>query len=238
MCKLTNNSFTVGGQLYHFSHIADRTNGSLFVKLTANSNSALHALVLRVDSTEFDWDKFFLIRDFVWTDASLAWTVGTPVSLSIGPSGEQQSTDATLSDLTASSSTSATGAFTDLNFGSFDSGTTSYATTVANSISHVKLTPTTNDDDATVKVGKRLSLTPVPSGSASSAIMLSMGSNILTIEVTAEDGSSTQTLYRDGDAPARTTYGHTYCESLGRAESGHRGFLSDGHSAVVIRALE
>lgn len=191
--QLTNNSFTVGDQQYHFSHIADRTNGSLFVKLTAKSSSALHALVLSVDSTEFDWDKTFLITDFVWTDADLAWTVGTPVSLSIGPSRELQSTDATLSDLAASSSTSATGTFTALNFGTFDSGTTSYTASVANSVSHVKLTPTANDDDATVKVGKGSSLTTVPSGSASGAIMLSVGSNILTIEVTAEDGATTQT---------------------------------------------
>ena len=57
----------------------------------------------------------------------------------------------------------------------------------------MKLTPTVNDSDATVKVGKGSSLTTVASGQASGAIALSVGSNAITVEVTAEDGTTTQT---------------------------------------------
>ena len=116
-----------------------------------------------------------------------AWSAsrsGTPAAAA--------STDATLSALTASSATSSGGSYSSLNIGTFASGTTSYTATVANTVTHVKLTPTVNDSDATVKVGKGSSLTTVSSGSASSAIALAVGSNALTVTVTAEDGTTTK----------------------------------------------
>ena len=103
------------------------------------------------------------------------------------------STVATLFDLTASRSTSATGTFTPLSIGTFASGTTSYTASVDHSTTHMKLTPTVTDPDATVRVGKGSSLTAVTSGSASDAIELSVGSNAISVEVTAEDGTTTQT---------------------------------------------
>ena len=102
------------------------------------------------------------------------------------------STDATLSGLTASSATSSGGSYSSLSIGTFASGTTSYTATVANTVTHVKLTPTVNDSDATVKVGKGSSLTTVSSGSASGAIALAVGANALKVEVTAEDGTTTK----------------------------------------------
>ena len=108
-------------------------------------------------------------------------------------SGTPKSTDATLSALTVSSSTSGTGTFTALSIGTFASSTTIYTATVANSVTHVKLTPTVNDSDATVKVGKGSSLTAVSSGSASGAIPLLVGANAIKAVVTAEDGTTTKT---------------------------------------------
>ena len=105
---------------------------------------------------------------------------------------QTQSTDATLSGLTATSSTSSGGAFTTLNIGTFASGTTSYSASVTNSVTHVKLTPTVNNSNATVKVGKGSSLTTVTSGQPSGAIALSVGANALKVEVTAQDGTTTQ----------------------------------------------
>ena len=103
-------------------------------------------------------------------------------------------TDATLSDLSASTSTSARGLFTSLDIGTFASGTTSYTGSVGNPVTHVKLTPTVNDPYATVKVGKQgATLATVASGSESGAIPLSVGSNAITVEVTAPDGTTTQT---------------------------------------------
>ncbi|OOV36509.1 cadherin-like beta sandwich domain-containing protein, partial [Candidatus Synechococcus spongiarum] len=103
------------------------------------------------------------------------------------------STDATLSGLTASTSTSASGTFTALTLDTFAAGTTAYTATVANERTHVKLTPTVNDSNATVKVGKGTSLTAVTSGSASGAISLQVGANAITVKVTAQDGSTTKT---------------------------------------------
>ena len=99
----------------------------------------------------------------------------------------------TLSGLTATSSTSATGTFTALDIGTFSSGTRDYTATVHNSVTHVKLTPTVAAAGATVKVGKGSSLTAVASGSASGAIALDAGANAITVEVTAADGTTTGT---------------------------------------------
>ena len=103
------------------------------------------------------------------------------------------SNDAALSGLTATSSTSASGAFTTLSIGTFASGTTDYSVSVANSITHVKLTPTVNNSNATVKVGKGSSLTAVTSGQPSGAIALSVGANAIKAVVTAQDGTTTRT---------------------------------------------
>ena len=86
-------------------------------------------------------------------------------------------TDATLSALTLS----------DVNFGTFASGTTSYTAQVANSVAQTTVAPTVNDSDASyvIKLG----------GVADSdgVIPLSVGGNVITIEVTAEDTTTTQT---------------------------------------------
>ena len=101
-----------------------------------------------------------------------------------------KSGDATLSDLTASSSTSAGGTYSALALTpSIFPASLSYTAKVANARTHVKLTPTVTDTGkATVKVGKRGSLTRVDSASASDAIALDEGENVIKVRVTAEDG--------------------------------------------------
>ena len=93
----------------------------------------------------------------VWSNSGLTWTAdpGLPKHrhvLRAAVTTQTQSTDATLSGLAATSSTSASGAFTSLNIGTFASGTTAYTASVANSVTHAKLTPTVNDSGATVTV--------------------------------------------------------------------------------------
>ena len=87
------------------------------------------------------------------------------------------STDATLSGLILSS----------VDFGAFDSATTEYTASVANDVDETTVTPTTNDDGATyvVKLG----------GAADNdgVIPLAVGKNVITVEVTAEDGQTTKT---------------------------------------------
>ena len=90
---------------------------------------------------------------------------------------EPASTDATLSALTLSS----------VDFGIFDSTTTSYAAQVANSVSQTTVTATVNQSGASYVI--KLDGTVDPDG----VIPLSVGSNVITIEVTAEDDSTTRT---------------------------------------------
>ena len=86
------------------------------------------------------------------------------------------STDATLSALTLSG----------INFGTFASGTTSYTAQVAYSVSETTVTPTVNDSGAS-HVIKRGGV-----ADADGVIVLSVGSNAITVEVTAEDDSTTE----------------------------------------------
>ena len=98
-----------------------------------------------------------------------------------------QSSNADLSGLTASSATSSGGPYTGLTLTpSFSAARRSYAATVANARTHAKLTPTVADASATVTVQG----TMVSSGSPSGAIALSVGTNAITVRVTAQDSST------------------------------------------------
>ena len=89
---------------------------------------------------------------------------------------------ATLSGLTISEGTLSPG---------FASGTTSYTASVANAISSLTVTPTKTNTNASiqVKIGSG-SFASIASGSASSGLALSEGSNVITIKVTAQDGTT------------------------------------------------
>ena len=89
----------------------------------------------------------------------------------------QHSTDARLSGLILSS----------IDFGTFASGTESYTASVANSVSQTTVTPTVNDSGASyvVKTGGV--------EDADGTFSLAVGSNVITVEVTAEDPSTTKT---------------------------------------------
>ncbi|WP_141505113.1 InlB B-repeat-containing protein [Paenibacillus luteus] len=71
----------------------------------------------------------------------------------------------------------------------FVSDTTSYAASLANGVSSLKVKPTAADSKAAVTVNGKA----VESGTASEAISLSVGSNTITVAVTAQDGTTTKT---------------------------------------------
>jgi alpha-tubulin suppressor-like RCC1 family protein len=87
----------------------------------------------------------------------------------------------TLSALTLSSGTLSPG---------FASGTTSYATSVTNATTSITLRPTVTDASAEIKVNG----VSVTSGSNSQPIALAVGTNPITVLVTAQDGT-TQSVY-------------------------------------------
>ena len=93
------------------------------------------------------------------------------------PNPELPSSDATLTTLTLSG----------IDFGTFDSTTTSYTAQVANSVTQTTVTPTVKDSGASyvIKLGGVTD--------ADGVVSLSVGSNVITVEVTAEDESVTQT---------------------------------------------
>ena len=106
---------------------------------------------------------------------------------------EIQSSDSSLSDLTA--------AATDLT--GFASGTTSYSVSVPFTQANTTVTPTVNDNTATVTVEG----TAVTSGSASGTIAIPAGgTKLVSIVVTAEDGTT-------------TTYSITFSRAAGNSNS-------------------
>ncbi len=111
--------------------------------------------------------------------------------------GATQSTDASLSALAAKSATSATGTFSALALSpsTFSASTTAYTASVANSITHVKLTPTKAHTGASIKVGTGTSLSAVTSGTESTAIALGAAGTdtAIKVEVTAQDGTTKRT---------------------------------------------
>jgi uncharacterized repeat protein (TIGR01451 family) len=70
----------------------------------------------------------------------------------------------------------------------FASATTAYSATVANAAASLTVTPAVADDSASVKVDG----VATASGSASGPIALAVGSNMVTVIVTAENGTSTK----------------------------------------------
>jgi hypothetical protein len=89
------------------------------------------------------------------------------------------SSDATLSNLQLSSGTLSP---------AFNSSTLTYNASVPNSVNSITVTPTANESHATIKVNG----STVASGTASSPIALAIGNNTLTVDVTAQDGTTTK----------------------------------------------
>ncbi|WP_459815200.1 cadherin-like beta sandwich domain-containing protein [Geotalea toluenoxydans] len=71
----------------------------------------------------------------------------------------------------------------------FASGTTSYTASVANSVTSITVTPTEADTTASTTVNG----IAVNSGTASGPIALAVGDNTITVQVTAQDGTTTKT---------------------------------------------
>ena len=71
----------------------------------------------------------------------------------------------------------------------FAASTTSYTASVTNAVTSLTVTPTVADPTATVQVNGA----DVTSGSSSAAIPLSVGTNTITVLVTAQDGTTTST---------------------------------------------
>ncbi len=218
---LDDDDFTLSGTTWEITAIT-RSGSGLNLNVSRDAQTALDRYHICVGTTAFafsDAGHGNGASTASWT-SSITWTVGGTVRVSIaGASCAQgstptQSTNADLSALTAGSSTSSGGQYTNFSIGTFGASTTTYTATVANDQTHVKLTPTVDDTGkATVGVRKGTSgnFTPVTDGTASSAIALTVGSNTLVVRVTAEDTTTTKdytvtvTRRAAGSSPKATT---------------------------------
>ena len=109
------------------------------------------------------------------------------------------SSDADLSALTGTPCASSTSCSGTLALSpAFNPATTGYTATVANNITHVKLTPTLSD---TANASVTVNGSPVTTGTSSQAIAVSVGANAITVRVTAQDSTTkdyTVTITRQG----------------------------------------
>ena len=79
----------------------------------------------------------------------------------------------------------------DVDFGTFDPATTDYAADVANDVLETTVTPTSNHSGASYVI--RLGGFEAAAGEFS----LEVGDNVITVEVTAEDGEDYSHVHRD-----------------------------------------
>ncbi|MFC5404806.1 cadherin-like beta sandwich domain-containing protein [Cohnella soli] len=107
----------------------------------------------------------------------------------------------------------------------FAAGTPGYTASVGNGVSSIMVTPTANDNAATVRVNG----TTVTSASASGAINLSVGSNSIPIVVMAQDGTTTNTYtVTVTRAPSSDS---SYISTI--AGTGSGSFSGDGGAATA-----
>ena len=121
------------------------------------------------------------------------WSTSTRIHLIAvrGTVAPAVSTDATLSALALKDASNNAVALSP----AFASATTSYNTTVANSVSRIKVEPTANDSNADIEYLDDSDAT-LPDEDTSTAVFdfdLNVGSNVVKVKVTAEDSSTTET---------------------------------------------
>ena len=140
------------------------------------------------------------------------------------------STNANLSALTLSSGTLSP---------TFAAGTTSYTASVANGVSSITVTPTREQDNATIQVRVNAgSYTSVTSGTASGSLSLNVGSNTIDVLVTAQDGVTTKTYTSTVTrlaAPTVTSPTKTGITSTGATLGGN--VTADGGATITQRGV-
>jgi hypothetical protein len=122
----------------------------------------------------------------------------------------------------------------------FASGTTSYAAGVPNATASITVTPTVSDGGATVKVNG----VTVASGSPSGAIPLSVGSNVVTTVVTAQNGTTTKTYTitvtraagpgNNADLASLATTAGTLTPAFASGTTGYTASVPNATSSITV----
>ena len=164
-----------------FNYAATTTNSVTQTTVTPTVNHSKASYVIKLNGT-VDSDGVIplsvggnVISVEVTAEDGVVTRVYTVTVTRAGPGGIM-STDATLSGLTLSG----------INFGTFRSATTVYSANVS-SVTETTVTPTVNHSGATYVIKLDGSI------DSDGVIPLGLGSNVITVEVTAEDGNTTKT---------------------------------------------
>ncbi|MDC0138920.1 BspA family leucine-rich repeat surface protein, partial [Planktomarina temperata] len=172
--KLTNMSFMFEGA----SAFNQDLSGWNTSKVTDMAGMFKNAVAFDQEIRGWDVSKVGRFTNMFDGATAFAATYGTVPGFGATPTAAfftpPASSDATLSALSLSSGSLSPG---------FASGTLAYTASVANSVSSLIVTPTTNDANATATVNGASATTPVT---------LALGSNTVTVQVTAQDGVTTQ----------------------------------------------
>jgi len=170
--KLTNMSFMFEGA----SAFNQDLSGWNTSKVTDMAGMFKNAVAFDQEIRGWDVSKVGSFTNMFDGATAFAATYGTVPGFGATPTAAfftpPASSDATLSALSLSSGSLSPG---------FASGTLAYTASVANSVSSLIVTPTTNDANATATVNGASPATPVT---------LAVGSNTVTVQVTAQDGTT------------------------------------------------
>ena len=194
---LSDKEFSVGTNSYTIDLVFVKPASSAETgKLTFSLTSALTAtdkekLVLHVGSASFafsdrtpDASHHYL---WTWTGTGLDWSSTSEVTLRLQL--RPDSTDATLSGLAVNDGS------TDLMLNpGFAPDEDTYTASVASTVAEVTVTPTTTDDGATIEYLNASNMTLADVGTdAGQQVALAVGDNVIKVQVTAEDGTTTRT---------------------------------------------
>ena len=194
---LSDTGFSVGTNPYTIDGVWVGTGGGAG-DLTISLTSALSAgdrakLVLHVDGSS-DSFAFSDATDpgsnfnYAWDSTGLDWSSESSVTLRLREA--VASTDATLSGLAVNDGNA------DLTLTpTFESGMYTYTASVVSTVAEVTVTPTKNDDGATIEYldASNMTLADNDTSAAGQQVALDLGDNVIKVKVTAEDGNATQT---------------------------------------------
>ena len=208
---LTDDDFIVGATTWSVTAVlSQKVTGALSMKFDRDVRTALDSYSVCIGARALPFSTAAHTGGNTWAEwdgaaADQHWFAGRdPVLVRISEDCSV-SYDADLSGLTAkqqTSETAVTGTALALS-PAFSGATTAYTASVANNVTNVRLTPTVNDPDATVKVGPATDLYPVRSGETSRTLAVrNNGANSFKVVVTAPDGATmktyTVTVFRAG----------------------------------------
>ena len=176
---LSEDEFTHAMTDYSVTGVRVKSNGQLQMFLDADIATDSESLVLHVGSDTFAFEdaNVKVARNRKWNSSGLTWTTADTIQLKLTEGGTN-SDDATLSSLNLSNVTLAP---------TFVSGTHSYTASVANSVTSTTVTAETTNTNATSVI--KLDGTEDADGT----VDLALGANTITVEVTAEDTTTTLT---------------------------------------------